>query len=153
MQQNNPVLAIIGGSGVYDMELLKDIEIREVDTPFGKPSSPITIGTLGSIRVAFLARHGLGHFLLPSEVNYRANIIALKMLGVQQIVSISAVGSLREDYAPGTIVIPDQLFDFTKGIRAMSFFGDGIVGHVSVAEPSHFFRRRSIQRCRQQVPA
>lgn len=135
MQQDIPVLAIIGGSGVYNMESLKDVKVQDIDTPYGKPSSPITIGTIGDVRIAFLARHGLGHFLLPSEVNYRANILALKMLGVRQIVSISAVGSLREDYSPGTIVIPDQLFDFTKGLRAMSFFGEGIVGHVSVADP------------------
>jgi 5'-methylthioadenosine phosphorylase len=130
-----PYLGIIGGSGVYDMDQLQDQAVVDIDTPYGKPSSPITIGTINSTRVAFLARHGLGHFILPGEVNYRANIIALKMLGVKKIVSISAVGSLREDYAPGDIVVPDQLFDFTRDHRPMSFFGEGLVGHVSVAEP------------------
>jgi 5'-methylthioadenosine phosphorylase len=132
---DNPVLAVIGGSGLYQMDAIKDVVTRDVDTPFGRPSSPIVIGTLSGKRVAFLARHGLGHFISPSEVNYRANIYALKMLGAKRIVSISACGSLREDYAPGHIVIPDQLFDFTRGSRVRTFFGDGMVVHVSSAEP------------------
>ena len=130
-----PELGIIGGSGLYQMDGLTDIEQIDLDTPFGKPSSPIMIGSINGKRVAFLARHGLGHFLLPSEVNYRANIYALKAIGVTKVVSISAVGSLKEEYAPGHIIVPDNLFDFTKANRAMSFFGEGIVGHPSVAEP------------------
>lgn len=130
-----PDLGIIGGSGLYEMEGLSDIEEMDLDTPFGKPSSPIMLGTLKGKRIVFLARHGLGHFLLPSEVNYRANIYALKSIGVTKVVSISAVGSLKEEYAPGHIIIPADLFDFTKANRKMSFFGEGIVGHVSVAEP------------------
>jgi 5'-methylthioadenosine phosphorylase len=113
---------------------LQDQEALEMDTPFGKPSAPIVIGRLGGKKVAFLARHGIGHTISPSEVNYRANIYALKMLGIQQVVSISACGSLREDYAPGHIVVPDQIFDFTR-LRARSFFGDGLVAHVGVADP------------------
>ena len=107
-------LAIIGGSGLYAMQGLENTEERKVSTPFGEPSAPIIIGSLEGQRVAFLARHGIGHHLNPSEINYRANIYALKSLGVERIVSVSACGSLREDYAPGEIVIPDQLFDMTK---------------------------------------
>jgi 5'-methylthioadenosine phosphorylase len=129
-----PVLAVIGGSGLYDMPALKDVEILEIDTPFGSPSSPITVGTLSGQRVAFLARHGIGHHISPSEVNYRANIFALKMLGVQRVVGINACGSLRDDYAPGHIVIPDQVFDFTRG-RARTFFGEGLVVHIGTADP------------------
>jgi len=127
-------LAVIGGSGLYDMPGLEKPQAREVPTPFGKPSSPIVIGELEGQRVAFLARHGIGHHIMPSEVNYRANIYALKSLGAERVVSISACGSLREDYAPGHIVIPDQLFDNTKG-RVRTFFGEGLVVHVSVADP------------------
>ena len=132
--KETPILAVIGGSGIYNMPALTDVDIVEVDTPFGKPSSPITIGTLSSRRVAFLARHGIGHFISPSEVNYRANIYALKMLGVQHVVGINACGSLRDDYAPGDIVIPDQVFDFTRG-RVRTFFSDGLVAHVGSADP------------------
>jgi 5'-methylthioadenosine phosphorylase len=127
-------LAIIGGSGLYDMSGLRQIQEQDLDTPFGRPSAPIVIGTLDGQRVAFLARHGKGHHLTPSEVPYRANIYALKTLGVERIISVSACGSLREDYAPGHIVIPDQLYDNTKD-RPRSFFGEGLVGHVSVADP------------------
>jgi 5'-methylthioadenosine phosphorylase len=129
-----PVLGVIGGSGLYEFPALTDVERFTLDTPFGKPSSPIIMGSLSSKRVAFLARHGLGHTLTPTEVNYRANIYALKSLGVNQVVSISACGSLREDFAPGNIVIPSQLFDFTQQ-RKRSFFGDGLVVHVGVADP------------------
>ncbi len=131
---NDPVLGVIGGSGLYQFAGLSDVEVMEVVTPFGKPSAPITVGTLSGKRVAFLARHGIGHHISPTEVNYRANIYALKAIGVRQVVSISACGSLREDYAPGHIVIPDQLFDFTKS-RERSFFGGGLVVHVGSAEP------------------
>lgn len=127
-------LAIIGGSGLYSLPGLEDIEEREITTPFGDPSAPIIIGSLEGELVAFLARHGLGHQLSPSEINFRANIYALKSLGVEQIVSIGACGSLREDYAPGDIVIPDQVFDFTKD-RKRTFFDRGLVAHISIPEP------------------
>jgi 5'-methylthioadenosine phosphorylase len=126
--------AVIGGSGLYHMSGLREIDEINPDTPFGKPSAPIVIGTIHERRIAFLARHGIGHHLSPSEVPYRANIFALKMLGVERIISISACGSLREDYAPGDIVIPDQLYDNTKN-RPRSFFGEGLVAHIGVAEP------------------
>jgi 5'-methylthioadenosine phosphorylase len=126
--------AVIGGSGLYSMKGLTDAQEHNIDTPFGKPSSPVVIGILEGQRVAFLARHGIGHFITPSEVNYRANIYALKSLGATRIVSISACGSLREDYAPGQIVIPDQIYDNTKD-RARTFFGEGLVAHVGVADP------------------
>lgn len=132
--ERNPYIAVIGGSGLYDMEGLSEVEERELDTPFGKPSAPILIGTLNHTRVAFLARHGHGHHISPTEVNYRANIYALKSLGVREIISVSACGSLREDFAPGEIVVPEQLFDFTRA-RKSSFFEKGWVAHVSVADP------------------
>ncbi len=125
---------IIGGSGLYGFSGLQNVDTVEVDTPFGKPSSPIVIGELKGKKLAFLARHGIGHVLSPSEVNYRANIYAFKELGIDKLISVSAVGSLRADYAPGHIVVPDQIFDFTKD-RKRSFFGDGIVAHISTAEP------------------
>lgn len=128
-------LAIIGGSGLYNMEDLSDVEQVTPETPFGPPSDAITIGALRGCRIAFLPRHGRGHVLAPSEVPYRANIYALKTLGVKYIISVSACGSLRENLAPGQIVIPDQLYDNTKGLREMSFFGNGLVAHISVAEP------------------
>ncbi|MCA9972383.1 MAG: S-methyl-5'-thioadenosine phosphorylase [Anaerolineales bacterium] len=114
---------------------LTDVEERHVNTPFGPPSDAIVVGTLHGRRVAFLPRHGRGHVLTPSDVPYRANIYALKTLGVQYVVSVSACGSLREDYAPGHIVVPDQLVDHTKGQRPATFFGRGLVAHVSVAHP------------------
>lgn len=127
-------LAVIGGSGLYNMQGLQHTDELDIDTPFGKPSSPIIVGDLEGQRIAFLARHGIGHYIMPSEVNYRANIYALKKLGAERVVSISACGSLREDYAPGHIVIPDQIFDNTNG-RERTFFGEGLVVHVSVADP------------------
>jgi 5'-methylthioadenosine phosphorylase len=135
-------LAIIGGSGLYSMPGLTDTKIFDLETPFGKPSAPVVVGTLEEQRVAFLARHGIGHHIMPTEVNYRANIYALKTLGVERVVSISACGSLREDYAPGHIVIPDQVFDNTKG-RARTFFGEGLVAHVGTADP--FCQELSVQ--------
>lgn len=132
---NPPVLGVIGGSGLYSISALTDVESMEIDTPFGKPSAPIVLGSLNGKRVAFLARHGIGHTISPTEVNYRANIFALKSIGVPQVVSISACGSLREDYAPGHIVIPDQVFDFTRSGREHSFFGEGMVAHVGTANP------------------
>jgi 5'-methylthioadenosine phosphorylase len=127
-------LAVIGGSGLYAMPGLRDSREYKLDTPFGKPSAPIVVGTLEGLRVAFLARHGIGHHITPSEVPYRANIYALKSLGVQRIISISACGSLKEELPPGHIVIPDQIYDNTHG-RARSFFGEGLVAHISVANP------------------
>lgn len=131
---DNATIGIIGGSGLYHMKGLEGVEEITPHTPFGEPSAPITIGMLEGKRVAFLARHGIGHHITPAEVPYRANIYALKSLGVERIISISACGSLREEYAPGHIVIPDNIFDHTKE-RARSFFGDGLVAHVSVADP------------------
>lgn len=127
-------LAIIGGSGLYSMPGLRGTKEYAIETPFGKPSAPIVVGTLSGRRVAFLARHGIGHRLTPGEVPYRANIYALKSLGAERVISINACGSLREDYAPGHIVIPDQLFDHTQS-RSRTFFGEGLVAHVSVADP------------------
>lgn len=128
-------IGIIGGSGLYSMDELRDKSERTVSTPFGPPSGPLTVGTISGKKVVFLPRHGVGHVKNPSEVNYRANIYALKSLGVRFIIGVSACGSLREDYAPGNIVVPDQLFDFTKGLRKASFFEDGIVAHIGTAEP------------------
>ncbi|NJC98145.1 MAG: S-methyl-5'-thioadenosine phosphorylase [Anaerolineae bacterium] len=128
------IMAIIGGSGLYEMPGLLDAREVNPDTPFGKPSAPIVPGTLEGTRVAFLARHGIGHHIMPSEIPYRANVYALKSLGVLRIVRISACGSLKEEFAPGHIVIPDQIFDNTHK-RARTFFGDGLVAHVSVADP------------------
>jgi 5'-methylthioadenosine phosphorylase len=127
-------LAIIGGSGLYHMPGLQEAQELDLDTPFGKPSAPVVVGTLEGSKVAFLARHGIGHHITPTEVNYCANIFALKSLGVERIISVSACGSLREEYAPGHIVVPDQLFDNTKD-RRRSFFGEGFVAHISVADP------------------
>jgi len=127
-------LAVIGGSGVYDIEALTGVEERHIATPFGDPSDSIVIGALAGVPIAFLPRHGRGHRLTPSEVPYRANIWALKSLGVERIISISACGSMKEKYAPRHIVIPDQIYDNTKG-RAYSFFGSGLVAHIGIAEP------------------
>src|SRR5215216_3739015 len=127
-------LAIIGGSGLYSMQGLSDTRQYDIDTPFGKTSAPIVVGTLEGMRVAFLARHGIGHHITPTQVPYRANIYALKSMGVQRIISISACGSLKEQFAPGHIVIPDQIYDNTHA-RARSFFGEGLVAHISVADP------------------
>ena len=127
-------LGVIGGSGVYDMQELTDIEEIKPKTPFGDPSDAIVVGTLSGQRVAFLPRHGRGHRISPTELNSRANIFALKSLGVERIVAISACGSLREDYAPRHIVIPDQILDRTRG-RPLTFFGSGLVVHISFAEP------------------
>jgi 5'-methylthioadenosine phosphorylase len=132
---HNDAIAIIGGSGLYDLEGLTEVSVHEIATPYGPPSSPVLVGTLGARRVMFLARHGKGHRLTPSEVNYRANIFALKALGASEVVSVSAVGSMREEIRPGDIVFPDQYIDRTKG-RPSTFFGDGIVGHVAFADPT-----------------
>ncbi len=127
-------IAIIGGSGVYDTAMLDNVREVEIDTPFGKPSDAITIGSLGEINVAFLPRHGKGHRISPSKLNSRANILALKKLGVKRIISASAVGSLKLELKPLDIVIPDQIFDRTK-TRESTFFEDGIVVHTGFADP------------------
>jgi len=127
-------IAIIGGSGVYEIEGIKILKELKIKTPFGLPSDKIRIGELEGMKVAFLPRHAVGHKIMPSEVNSRANIFALKKIGVEKIISISACGSLKEEIKPRDFVIPDQLFDRTKS-RPSTFFGDGIVAHVSFAEP------------------
>jgi 5'-methylthioadenosine phosphorylase len=128
-------IGVIGGSGLYEMEGLEQIRGIRVETPFGDPSDEYITGVLNGVRMVFLPRHGRGHRFLPSEVNYRANIYGMKKLGVERIISVSAVGSLKEAIAPGHIVIPDQFYDRTKGIRKDTFFGDGIVAHVGFADP------------------
>jgi 5'-methylthioadenosine phosphorylase len=128
-------IGVIGGSGLYAMEGLEDVERVELSTPFGAPSDAYVLGSIGAQRVAFLPRHGVGHRLSPSEVPSRANIYGFRQLGVRYLLSISAVGSLREEYAPGHVVIPDQLFDRTKGVRPATFFGEGLVVHVAFGQP------------------
>jgi len=130
----NPTIGIIGGSGLYDMAELTDREERIISTPFGEPSGPYIVATLRGRRVAFLARHGAGHRISPSELNFRANIYGFKLLGVERILSASAVGSLKEEYRPLDILVPDQFFDRTRG-RISTFFGRGIVAHVGFAHP------------------
>src|SRR3982751_6492071 len=126
-------IGVIGGSGVYSIEALKNVKEVAVKTPFGQPSDKVITGVLEGTPIAFLPRHGRGHRMNPTEVNYRANIYALKLLGVEQIISVSACGSLKEELAPRDMVFPDQIFDRTKGIRASSFFEKGMVAHVGVA--------------------
>lgn len=128
-------IGIIGGSGFYDMEGVKGVRKVKVTTPFGKPSDDFVTGTLEGKAVVFLARHGKGHSILPSEINYRANIYGMKKLGVDKIISISACGSLRKEMKPLDIVVPDQYVDRTNQARCMTFFGDGIAAHVAFAEP------------------
>ncbi|MEE4255311.1 MAG: S-methyl-5'-thioadenosine phosphorylase, partial [Desulfuromusa sp.] len=130
-----PVIGVIGGSGLYEIEGLTDVREVKLDTPFGSPSDLYITGFLGAAKMVFLPRHGRGHRLLPSEVNYRANIYGMKTLGVENIISVSAVGSMKEEIVPGHIVIPDQFFDRTQGKRASTFFGNGVVGHVQFADP------------------
>ena len=127
-------IGVIGGSGLYQMEGLAGVQEYKVVTPFGDPSDAVVVGTLEGTPVAFLARHGRGHRIMPTEVNYRANIFALKSLGVERVISISACGSLREHLHPGEVVVPDQLFDFTKK-REYTFFGNGLVAHIGTADP------------------
>jgi 5'-methylthioadenosine phosphorylase len=129
-----PTLGVIGGSGLYDMDGLTDMRWTRVRTPFGDPSDAFCVGRFGDRRVIFLPRHGRGHRLTPSELNYRANIWGLKRLGAQAVISVSAVGSMREDVRPLDLVIPDQFFDHTRR-RVSTFFGDGVVGHVGMANP------------------
>jgi 5'-methylthioadenosine phosphorylase len=128
-------IGIIGGSGLYAMSGLTNTREIRVKTPFGEPSDALVVGTLEGKRVAFLARHGRGHRILPGDINYRANIYAMKVLGVERIISVSAVGSLKEDLRPGEFLVPDQFFDRTRN-RASTFFGNGIVAHVAFAHPT-----------------
>lgn len=130
------MLAIIGGTGLYNIEQLQVIKKHALVTPFGEPSSAVVEGELNGTRVMFLPRHGEAHQLLPHEVNYRANIWALKSLGVTQVVGVSAVGSLQQEIAPGDISLPSQYFDFVKGERGKTFFGKGVAAHVSTAQPT-----------------
>ena len=130
------MIGIIGGTGLYRMEGLEVTRTSEIETPFGRPSGPVMLGRLAGREIAFLARHGLNHDLLPSEINFRANIWALKSVGVRTIIGASAVGSLREEIRPGDLALPSQYLDFTKGLRAPSFFGKGLAAHVSTAHPT-----------------
>lgn len=127
-------IGVIGGSGLYSMPGFSDVREQRVETPFGAPSEVFLVGTLGGRRVAFLARHGRGHRILPTELNFRANIHGFKQLGVERIISVSAVGSLKEEHKPLEFVIPEQFFDRTRH-RVDTFFGDGVVAHVSMADP------------------
>lgn len=130
------MIGIIGGTGLYRMEGLEVTRSTDIETPFGRPSGPVMLGRLGGRDIAFLPRHGLRHDLLPSEINFRANIWALKTVGVRTIIGVSAVGSLREEIRPGDLALPSQYLDFTKGLRPASFFGNGLVAHVSTAHPT-----------------
>ncbi|MBI2831221.1 MAG: S-methyl-5'-thioadenosine phosphorylase [Chloroflexi bacterium] len=134
MPQPKAKIAVIGGTGLYDIEGLTDIRQVDLDTPFGKPSDAITTGKLAGVGVAFLPRHGRGHRILPTEVPSRANIYALKSLGVERIIAVNTVGSFKEDVRPGDLLIPDQLIDRTR-LRQNTFFGDGIVAHIPFADP------------------
>jgi 5'-methylthioadenosine phosphorylase len=128
------ILAIIGGSGLYTLPELENVTQTVVETPYGRPSSPLVAGKIGETRVLFIARHGKGHTVLPGEINYRANIYALKQAGATHLVSVSAVGSLKEEIEPGDLAIAEQYIDRTKG-RSSTFFGDGIAGHVMFGDP------------------
>ena len=127
-------IGVIGGSGLYEMEGLTKIRTVRISTPFGKPSDDYLIGMLHGKRVAFLPRHGRGHRIMPTDINFRANVYGMKKLGVERIISVSAVGSMREEIKPGDIVIPDQFYDLTKHRRS-TFFGNGVVAHVGMADP------------------
>ena len=130
------MLGIIGGTGLYKIDGIEGLTREKIETPFGEPSTEVTLGSIAGQRVAFLPRHGAGHSILPSEINYRANIWALKTVGVRRIISVSAVGSLSESIKPGDLSLPSQYFDWTKGKRAGTFFGNGLVAHVSTANPT-----------------
>jgi 5'-methylthioadenosine phosphorylase len=134
MKQEKITIGVIGGSGLYEMEGLTEVKAVKVSTPFGRPSDEYVTGTLFGRRVAFLPRHGRGHRIMPGDINYRANIYGMKKLGVERIISVSAVGSMKEEIKPGDIVIPDQFYDHTKHRRS-TFFGDGVVAHVGMADP------------------
>src|SRR3972149_9698114 len=127
-------VGIIGGSGLYELQGLRDVHPVKVETPWGNPSDNYLIGTLDDTKMVFLPRHGSGHRIMPSEINFRANIYGMKKLGAEWIISVSAVGSMKEEIAPGHVVVVDQFFDRTKG-RPSTFFGSGIVGHIEFADP------------------
>jgi 5'-methylthioadenosine phosphorylase len=135
MDERDEVVGIIGGSGLYEMEGLSEVGSVSLDTPFGAPSDAFITGVLDGVKMVFLPRHGRGHRLLPSEVNYRANVYGMKKLGVTRLISVSAVGSMKEEIKPGHIVIPDQFIDRTNASRNNTFFGNGIVAHVQFADP------------------
>ncbi len=145
------MIGIIGGTGLYKIDGISNVSSRNIDTPFGAPSAEILIGELAGKKIAFLPRHGSNHQILPSEINYRANIWALKSVGVRQIISVSAVGSLREEVHPGDLAMPSQYFDWTRGRRIGSFFGQGLVAHVSTAQPSCATLSKTIQDCSRQA--
>lgn len=130
------MIGIIGGTGLYKIDGLTEVARERVETPFGEPSAEVLIGELGGQKLAFLPRHGSQHQLLPSEINFRANIWALKAVGARRLISVSAVGSLRQEIRPGDLAMPTQYFDWTKGIRERTFFGKGMVGHASTANPA-----------------
>src|ERR671918_1008170 len=146
------IVGVIGGSGLYQMTGLKKIREVAVKTPFGKPSDKLVAGQLGEAELIFLPRHGKGHRWLPTEINFRANIYALKKLGVERIISVSAVGSLRENIAPGHVVVPDQFIDRTTQ-RPSTFFGRGLVAHVSLADPFCPDLRKVMARCSEEEGA
>ena len=152
MPQVKAKIGVIGGSGLYEIEGMTDIEEVDINTPFGKPSDTIVVGKLGGVGVAFLPRHGRGHRILPTEVPVRANIYALKSLGVEHIIGINAVGSLREEHKPGDLLIPDQLIDRTKS-RVNTFFGEGVVVHIPFAEPFCPVLSRIVYQAAQEVGA
>ena len=129
-------LGVIGGSGLYNIESLTDVETKALDTPFGKPSDAYVLGKLGGCEIYFLPRHGCGHRILPSEINHRANIYGFKLLGVDRVLSVSAVGSLKENLRPGDMVLPDQYYDRTRSALGHTFFGEGIVAHVAFGDPT-----------------
>src|SRR6476469_3155235 len=135
MKDKDPAIGIIGGSGLYQMEELRDEAEHKINTPFGSPSDTLVGGKLGGRQVYFLPRHGRGHRILPHEINHRANIYALRLLNVRWIISVAAVGSLQEKYAPRDVVLPSQFYDRTSQRAAHTFFGDGIAAHVAFAEP------------------
>jgi 5'-methylthioadenosine phosphorylase len=144
-------IAVIGGSGVYKFDSVKLVKEHDIDTPFGKPSGKISEVTINNKTCYFLPRHGVGHAINPSEINYRANIYALKMLGVDTIISVSAVGSLKDEHAPGDFVLPSQFIDWTKGLRKRTFFEKGVVGHVSAAYPVNYDLQDRIAACLEKV--
>ena len=134
-------IAVIGGSGLYNMPAITDVESLEIETPFGKPSGALRIGSLSGKRVAFVPRHGVGHIYSPTTLPYRANIFAIKKIGVRFVIAVNAVGSLREAMAPGHVVTPDQIVDYTIATRARSFFEDGLVAHIATADPMSAYLR------------
>lgn len=146
------LVGVIGGSGLYQMDALKDAQAHAISTPFGSPSDAVVTGTVHGVPAAFIARHARGHRLIPSEVPYRANIYALKQLGVRYVLSFSAVGSLREEFKPLDMVLPDQFIDLTR-LRANTFFGQGAVAHVSMAQPTSSVVRAALAQAVAQVNA